>query len=140
MGDRRLAQHAGARARAVTLMVRILPSVIEPALRSSADPLAADLLKRMGAEAAEAPSAKATRPFSRRKALRVYQNKAAQGDRAPVRTEGYDRLFAALGAAPDEKVIVHGVTFSEAVYLVFTDPSRTQCVGVLRKVRISRGP
>ena len=65
---------------------------------------------------------------------------AALGDRAPVRTEGYGRLFEALSAAPDEEVIVHGVTFSEAVYLVFTDPSRTQCVGVLRKVRISRGP
>jgi hypothetical protein len=119
---------------------KILPSVIEPALRASGDPLAAELLKRLGGEASEAPAAKATRPFSRREALRVYQQKAALGDRAPVGTEGYSRLFAALAAAPDEEVIVHGVTFAEAVYLVFTDPSRTQCVGVLRKVRISRGP
>jgi hypothetical protein len=121
-------------------MAKILPSVIEPALRASGDPLAADLLERLDGAAAEAPAAKATRPFSRREALRVYQQKAALGDRAPVRTEGYGRLFAALGSAPDEEVIVHGVTFAEAVYLVFTDPSRTQCVGVLRKVRISGGP
>src|SRR5213594_2340592 len=99
--------------------------MIEPALRASGDPLAADLLKRLGGEAAQAPAAKATRPFPRREALRVYQQKAALGDRAPVRTEGYGRLFAALGAAPDEQVIVHGVTFAQAVYLVFTDPTRT---------------
>jgi hypothetical protein len=121
-------------------MARILPSLIEPALRASGDPLAADLLKRLDGAAAEAPTAKATRPFSRRVALQVYQHKAALGDRAHVRTEGYARLFAALSAAPDEQVIVHGVTFTEVVYLVFTDASRTECVGVLRKVRISRGP
>ena len=120
-------------------MAKILPGVIEPALRASSDPLAADLLERLSGAAPQAPSAKATRPFARREALRIYQQKAALGDRASVRTEGYGRLFAALDAAPDGEVIVHGVTFAEAVYLVFTDPSRTQCVGVLRKVRISGG-
>ena len=117
-------------------MAKILPSEIVPALRASGDPLAEDLLNRLDGAAGEGPTAKVTRPFSRRQALRIYQQKAELGDRAQVRTEGYPRLFAALGEAPDADVILHGVTFADVVYLVFTDPSRTHCVGVLRKVRM----
>jgi len=120
-------------------VAKISPSVVEPALLASADPLAAELLARLRGNAAVGLSAKATRPVSRREALRLYQRKAALGDRAAVRTEGYGSLFAALGAAPEGEVIIHGLTFADAVYLVFTDPGRTRCVGVLRKVRLACG-
>ena len=82
--------------------------------------------------------AKATRAYPRREALRIYHRKAAQGDRSSVRTEGYARLLAALTADPDGDVVVHGLSFSHEVYLVFTDPARTHCVGVLRKTRLAR--
>jgi hypothetical protein len=119
-------------------MTRIAASAVEPALRMSADPLAADLLARLQREAAAPTPAKATRPFSRRSALRIYRQKAAKGDRPTVRTDGYPSLLAALGAASEGEVIVHGVTFPDAVYLVFTDPGRKQCLGVLRKRRLAR--
>lgn len=113
-------------------------SVIEPAVRASADPLAADLVARLRQEAGTPPRAKATRPFSRREALEIYRRKAAKGDRATVRTDGYPALLAALGATAEGEVIVHGVTFAETVYLVFTDPTRERCLGVLRKRRLAR--
>jgi hypothetical protein len=56
-----------------------------------------------------------------------------------VRTDGYAVLLAALAATPEDRVIVNGVTFADAVYLVFTDPSRQHCLGVLRKRRLIRG-
>jgi hypothetical protein len=117
-------------------VARIAVSVIEPAVRASADPLAADLVARLRQEAP--PRAKATRPFSRREALEIYRRKAAKGDRATVRTDGYPALLAALGATAEGEVIVHGVTFAETVYLVFTDPTRERCLGVLRKRRLAR--
>jgi len=113
-------------------------SVVELALSMSADPLAVELLARLRAEVGVPTPAKATRPFSRRAALRIYRQKAAKGDRPAVRTDGYPALLAALDAAPDGEVIVHGVTFADAVYLVFTDPGRTECLGVLRKRRLAR--
>ena len=120
-------------------MPSIAARVIEPALRASADPLAADLLARLRRDAAEPTPAKATRPFSRRAALQIYRQKAGKGDRPTVRTDGYPALLAALSAAPEGEVIVHGVAFADAVYLVFTDPGRTQCLGVLRKRLLARG-
>ncbi len=117
-------------------MPRIVPSVVEPALLASTDPLAVDLLARLRGEAAGASRAKATRPFSRQEALRIYRHKAALGDRPAVRTDGFASLLATLAAAPEQEVIVHGIAFADAVYLVFTDPRRTRCVGVLRKVRL----
>jgi hypothetical protein len=119
-------------------VAHIAVSVIEPAIRASADPLAADLVARLRQEAGTPPRAKATRPFSRRAALEIYRRKAAQGDRPTVRTDGYPALLAALGAMAEGEVIVHGVTFAETVYLVFTDPTRERCLGVLRKRRLAR--
>jgi hypothetical protein len=118
-------------------MSRIAASIVEPALRASADPLAADLLARLRQEAAAPPPAKATRPFARGAALQIYRHKAAKGDRPAVRTDGYPALLAALDATLEREVIVHGVTFADAVYLVFTDPGRRHCLGVLRKRRLS---
>ena len=120
-------------------MPSIAPSVVEPALRSSDDPLAADLLARLARDAAAA-RAKTTHPFAREEALRIYRQKAAKGDRPAVRTDGYPALLAALGAAPAGEVVVHGVAFADAVYLVFTDPSRTHCLGMLRKRLLDRSP
>jgi hypothetical protein len=87
-------------------MARIVASMVEQALSMSADPLAAELLARLRAEVIVPPPAKAT------------------------------RLLATLSAAPEGETIVHGVTFADAVYLVFTDPGRSECVGVLRKRRL----
>lgn len=120
-------------------MPRLSSGVVEPALRTSADPLAADLLARLRGEAAGAIQAKATKPFSRQEALRIYRQKAALGDRPSIRTEGYPALLAALGRASEGHLIVHGLTFADAVFLVFTDSARTQCVGILRKVRLAPG-
>jgi hypothetical protein len=114
-------------------MPSIAPSIIEPALRASADPLAADLLARLQGDEAGPMRARATRPFTRREALRIYRHKAAKGDRRAVRTDGYQALLAALGEALESEVIVHGVAFADAVFLVFTDPGRANCLGVLRK-------
>jgi len=116
----------------------IAPGLVEPVLRASADPLAAELLARLRADAEEPLRARATRPYSRREALRIYRHKAAKGDRPGVRTDGYPTLLAALGDALGTEVIVHGVTFADTVYLVFTDPDRTHCVGVLRKLLLDR--
>jgi hypothetical protein len=121
-------------------MVRIAVSALERALEASVAPLAADLLVRLRQDPGAPPQAKTTRPFSRRAALELYQRKAAKGDRPWVRTEGYPALLAALGASPVGHVVVHGVTFVDAVYLVFTDPTRQRCVGVLRKQRLPQGP
>jgi hypothetical protein len=120
-------------------MARIALSVVEPALRTSGDPLAGDLLARLRQQAAAPPQAKATRPYSRRAALELYQRKAAKGDQPWVRTDGYPALLATLGATPEEQVIVHGVTFADAIYLVFTDLSRQHCLGVLRKRWLAQG-
>jgi len=121
-------------------MPRVSPSVVEPALGTSTDPLAADLLARLRRGAGGTIRAKATRPFSREEAIRIYRRKAALGDRPTVRTEGYASLLTALAEAPGARVIVHGLAFDDAVYLVFTDPARTRCVGVLRKVRLASSP
>jgi hypothetical protein len=80
--------------------------------------------------------AKATRPYPRREALRIYREKAARGDRPDIRTDGFASLLAALAAAPEEQVIVHGIAFADAVYLVLTDADRMRCLGLLRKVRL----
>lgn len=120
-------------------MPTIASDLVEPALRASADPLAVELLARLRADGEQLLRARATRPFSRREALRIYRHKAAKGDRPGVRTDGYPALLAALGEAPASEVIVHGVTFADTVYLVFTDPDRAYCVGVLRKVLLDRG-
>lgn len=117
-------------------MARIPASVLEPAIRASDDPFAVELLARLRRESDGPLRAKATRPFSRRAALAIYRRKAAKGDRPWVRTDGYPALLAVLGAAPDEQVVVHGVTFADVVYLVFTDPAREQCLAVLRKQRV----
>jgi hypothetical protein len=119
-------------------MPSIATSVVEPALRASADPLAADLLARLRPGETQPVRARATRPFSRRTALRIYRHKAAKGDRRAVRTDGYPALLAGLGEAVESDVIVHGVAFADAVYLVFTDPARTRCLGVLRKRLLER--
>lgn len=120
-------------------MPRIAASIVQPALCMSADPLAAELLARLRVQGSEATPAKATRCFSRRAASRIYRQKAAKGDRPTVRTDGYPELLATLDAVSEGEVIVHGVTFSDAIYLVFTDASRTECLGVLRKRRLDRG-
>jgi hypothetical protein len=117
-------------------MTRIPASVVEAALRMSADPLAADLLARLEREHAGQTPAKTTRAFPRQTALRMYREKAARGDRPTFRTDGYPSLLAALDAAPEAEVIVHGVTFGDTVYLVLTDAQRSRCVGVLRKQRL----
>lgn len=87
----------------------------------------------MRAARAAPPPAKATRPYPLRTALRIYQQKAIKGDRSGVHTDGYPELFAALSALPEGSGIVHGVRFADAVFLVFTDPQRRQCLGLLRK-------
>jgi hypothetical protein len=120
-------------------MPRIAANVLKQALHMSTDPLAADLLARLQGKGGGSTPAKATRPFSRRAASRIYHQKAVKGDRPAVRTEGYPALLAVLDAAPEGEVIVHGVTFADAVYLVLTDPGRTECLGVLRKRRLTRG-
>jgi hypothetical protein len=117
------------------MMARISPDVLEAALVGSADPLAADLLGRLR-RGSSAPTSTATRPYPAAEALGVYRRKAARGDRPNVRTEGYAELLGALSRASHDEVIVHGVAFADVVYLVFTDPARTRCVGVLRKTRI----
>ena len=110
--------------------------VLEPALQGSRDPLAGDLMSRLRRQA---PTRfRATRPYSRRAALELYERKAAQGDRPWVRTEGYPILLATLGATSEGQIIVHGITFADAVYLVFTDPTRQHCLGVLRKRRLTQ--
>jgi hypothetical protein len=118
-------------------MARIAVSVVEAALRTSVDPLAADLLVRLRQQGSAPPLPKTTRPFSRRAALEIYQRKAVKGDRATVYTEGYPALLGALEATSEDEVIVHGVTFVDTVYLVFTDAARRHCVGVLRKRRLA---
>jgi hypothetical protein len=118
-------------------MARIAPSALEPALRAGSDPLAADLLARLLRTPATPHPAKATRPYPIRTALRIYRRKALEGDRAGVHTDGYPALLAALSACPEGDVIVHGVRFADAVFLVFTDPERRHCLGLLRK-RLSR--
>lgn len=120
-------------------MTRILATVVTPALGTCTDRLAADLLARLRAQGAEATPTKATQPFSRRAAWQIYRQKAAKGDRPTVRTEGYPELLATLEADPEGEVIVHGLTFPDAVYLVFTDTARTECLGVLCKRRLARG-
>jgi hypothetical protein len=62
-----------------------------------------------------------------------------KGDQPWVRTDGYPALLTTLGATPEERVIVHGVTFADAIYLVLTDPSRQHCPGVLRKRWLAQG-
>ena len=114
-------------------MPRVAPGVVEPALRASADPLAADLLSRFRRGLTGLVRVRATRPFPRTEALRIYRHKAAKGDRPTVRTDGYPTLLGALDRALESEVIVHGVTFADAVYLVFTDSARSRCVGMLRK-------
>jgi hypothetical protein len=116
-------------------MARVSPDVLEAALAGSGDPLAAELLGRLRSRL-EPPTAKATRPVSRREALSVYRRKAAQGDRSHVRTEGYPAFLEALAQAPEADVIVHGLAFAEVIYLVLTDRNRRRCIGVLRKVRL----
>jgi len=120
-------------------MPSIAPSIVEPVLRASADPLAADLLARLQGDEAEPMRARATRPFTRQEALRIYRHKAAKGDRRAVRTDGYPALLATLGEARESEVIVHGLAFADAVFLVFTDVGRTHCLGVLRKQLVGRG-
>ena len=118
-------------------MATISVNVLEAALHASVDPLASDLVARLREQAPT--RARATRPYSRRAAYELYQRKAAQGDQPWVRTDGYPGLLATLRATVDGQVIVHGVTFADAVYLVFTDPARQLCLGVLRKRRLIRG-
>jgi hypothetical protein len=116
-------------------VARISATVVTPSLAGCTDRLAVDLLARLRAQGAEATPAKATRPFSRRAASQIYRRKAAKGDPPAVCTEGYPELLATLEAAPDGEVIVHGLAFTDMVYLVFTDAARTVCLGVLRKRR-----
>ena len=118
-------------------MASIPVSVLEPTLQASIDPLAGELLARLRQQAPI--RARATRPYPRRAVLELYQRKAAKGDKPWVRTDGYAVLLAALAATPEDRVIVHGVTFADAVYLVCTDPARQHCLGLLRKRRLIRG-
>ena len=120
-------------------MARISATVVAQALGTCGGPLAADLLARLRAHGGEATPTKTTRPFSRRAAEQISGRKAAKGDSPRVRTEGYLELLARLEAVPEGEVIVHGLAFSDAVYLVFTDPARAECLGVLRKRRLARG-
>jgi hypothetical protein len=90
-------------------------------------------MARLRRNVAEVIRVRATRPFPRTEAVRIYRYKAAKGDRAAVRTEGYPALLAALDETLESEVIIHGVTFADAVYLVVTDSARNHCVGVLRK-------
>ena len=118
-------------------MARIEVGVVEPAIRTSVDPLAVDLVARLRQAVGEMPRAKTTAPFPRRAALEIYRRKALKGDGPAVRTEGYPALLAALAARSEEEVILHGITFTDTVYLVFTDAARRQCLGVLRKHRLA---
>ena len=104
----------------------------------AANRLAADLLERLRAPGAELTPAKATRPFPRRTACTIYREKALKGDRGRVRTDGFAELLATLERATEGQVIIHGIAFPDAVYLVFTDAGRTECLGVLRKRRLDR--
>jgi len=117
-------------------MADIPVSVVEPALRATVDPLAGELLARLSRQAPT--RVRATRPYPRGAALELYQRKAAKGDRPGVRTDGYAAVVAALASTPEDQVIVHGVTFPDAVYLVFTDRNRRRCLGLLCKRRLSR--
>jgi hypothetical protein len=117
-------------------MADVSVSVVEPALRASDDPLAAELLARLRRQ--PPIRVRATRPYPRGAALELYQRKAAKGDRPWVRTDGYAALLDALSATPEDQVIIHGVTFPDAVYLVFTDSTRRRCLGLLRKRRLIR--
>jgi hypothetical protein len=117
-------------------MADIPVSVVEPALRASDDPLAGELLARLRQESPT--RVRATRPYPRGPALEIYQRKAAKGDRLGVRTDGYAAVLAALASTPEDQVIVHGITFPDAVYLVFTDRIRRQCLGLLCKRRLIR--
>ncbi len=119
-------------------MGNISVSALEPALHASSDPLAGDLVSRLERQAPTRVTS--TRPYSRRAALELYKGKAARGDRPWVRTDGYPVLFDTLEAMSDGQLIVHGVTFADVVYLVFTDPTRQHCLGVLRKRRLPHGP
>ena len=119
-------------------MARITVSVVEPALRGSTDPLAVDLIARLQHRADPPIRVTTTQPFSRLTALQIYRAKAAKGDRPAVRTEGYPALLAALHAAAGGEVVVHGITFTDDVYLLFTDASRRHCLGLLRKRRSAR--
>lgn len=121
-------------------MARIATSALEPALLAGSDPLAADLLARLRRAPATPPPAKTTRPYPIRTALRIYRQKARKGDRPGIHTDGYPALLATLSALPEEAVVVHGVRFADAVFLVFTDPPRQRCLGVLRKRRSGVGP
>ena len=116
-------------------MASISPMILEPVLVAGTDPLASELLGRLRRHG-DVPACKVTRPIPRGEALKVYRQKAAAGDRPHVRTEGYPELLAALSQAGESEVLVHGVAFSDVVYLVFTDAGRTRCVGVLRKIRL----
>jgi hypothetical protein len=118
-------------------MGNISVSVLEPALQASPDPLAGDLVSRLEHQAPTRVSA--SRPYSRRAALDLYERKAAKGDRPWVRTDGYPILLATLEAMSEGQLVVHGVTFADAIYLVFTDPTRQHCLGVLRKRRLAPG-
>ena len=118
-------------------MGKISVSALEPALHASSDPLAGDLVSRLGRQAPT--RVRATRPYSRRAALELYESKATKGDRPWVRTDGYPTLLATLEATSEGQLIVHGVTFADAVYLVFTDPTCQHCLGVLRKRRLPEG-
>ena len=120
-------------------MPSTVPNVVEPALRASADPLAGELLAHLRRDTTELRRVRATRPFPRTEALRIYRAKAAKGDRPGVRTDGYPALLATLAETLESEVIVHGVAFVDAVYLVFTDPARINCLGVLRKTLLDRG-
>jgi hypothetical protein len=117
-------------------MANIPVSVVEPALRASVDPLAGELLARLRQQAPT--RVRATRPYRSGASLELYQRKAAKGDRPGVRTDGYAALLATLASAPEDQVIVHGVTFPDAVYLVFTDGTRRRCLGLLCKRRLVR--
>ena len=113
-------------------MARVASSALEPALLGAGDPLATELLARLRGPGAP-PAAKTTRPYPVHAALRIYRQKALKGDRPGVHTDGYPALLATLSTLPEGALIVHGVRFADAVYLVFTDPSRQRCLGVLRK-------
>lgn len=113
-------------------MTRMAASALEPALLASRDHLAAELLARLRAPGAR-QATKTTRPYPIHTALRIYEQKARKGDRPGVHTDGYPALLATLSALPQEAVVVHGIRFADAVFLVFTDPPRRRCLGVLRK-------
>jgi hypothetical protein len=118
-------------------MGNISVGILAPALQASPNPLAGDLVSRLQRQAPT--RVRATRAYSRQAALKLYERKAAKGDGPWVRTDGYPILLATLEAVSERQLIVHGVTFADAVYLVFTDPTRQHCLGVLRKRRLTQG-